>query len=211
MKSIKIFFFLILFCTIFSQILEIENGQTIEVVFGSESEKTIIYNFTVPESEIYEGAVIVYNAVSDDQMYIAVDEDGKESYSYSNSAFIHHVLSPIQNKTLTFTINKMRGTNLKFTLLDLTKEIPTTLDNLINVVDDSVTYISFFYSDPHCNFRYNIEEVDSDQTYFFKNQDYDASFYTIIGNGLVEYCYDEYCLNNTYFSSKVIEFKKGSK
>ena len=126
MKSIKIFFFLILFCTIFSQILEIENGQTIELFFGNETEKTIIYNFNVPESEIYEGAVIVYNAVSDDQMYIAVNEDGKESYSYSNSAFIHHVLSPIQNKTLIFTINKMRGTNLKFTLLDLTKEIPTT-------------------------------------------------------------------------------------
>ena len=47
--------------------------------------------------------------------------------------------------------------------------------------------------------------------FFFKNQDYYASYYTIIGNGLVEYCYDEYCLNNTYFSSKVIEFKKGSK
>ena len=167
MNSIKIFFFLILFCTIFSQILEIENGQTIELFFGNESEKTIIYNFNVPESEIYEGAVIVYNAVSDDQMYIAVDEDGKESYSYSNSAFIYHVLSPIQNKTLTFTINKMRGTNLKFTLLDLTKEIPTTLDNLINVVDDSITYTTYFSSDPHCNYRYNIEEVDSNQTFFF--------------------------------------------
>ena len=62
----------------------------------------------------------------------------------------------------------MRGTNLKFTLLDMTKEIPTTLDNLINVVDDSTTYTTYFSSDPHCNYRYNIEEVDSDQTFFLK-------------------------------------------
>ena len=62
----------------------------------------------------------------------------------------------------------MRGSRGIFTLLDMTKEINTTLDNLINVVDDSITYTTYFSSDPHCNYRYNIEEVDSNQTFFFK-------------------------------------------
>ena len=211
MKTIKIYFFLLLFYNICSQVLEIENGQTIDVIFESGSEKTIIYNFIVPESEIYEGAIIVYNAIFDDEMYITLDEDGKKSYAYSNRCFIYYGLSSIVNKTLTFTITKMRGSRGIFTLLDMTKEINTTLDNLINVVDDSIDYTIYFSSDPHCIYKYNIEEVNSDQTLFFKNQDYNAPYYTIVGNGLVEYCYDEYCLNNTYFSSQVIEFKKGSK
>ena len=210
MKTIKIFFFLILFYTICSQILEIQHGQTIEVDLGNEREKTIIYNFTVPDSEMYEEAIIVYNAKFDNDMYITLDEDGEKSYAYSR-AFIYHKLSTIENKTITFTITKMYGTKGTFTLLDLTKEINTTLDNLINLVDDSIDFVQYFFIDPRCNFRYNIEKVDSDQTFFFKNQEYSTLYYTIVGNGLVEYCYDEYCLNNTYFSSKVIQFKKGSK
>ena len=116
---------------------------------------------------MYEEAIIVYNAKFDNDMYITLDEDGEKSYAYSR-AFIYHKLSTIENKTITFTITKMYGTKGTFTLLDLTKEINTTLDNLINLVDDSIDFVQYFFIDPRCNFRYNIEKVDSDQTFFLK-------------------------------------------
>ena len=209
MKAIKLFFFLILFYNIYSQTFEIENGQTVELIFGDESEKAFIYNFIIPESDIYEKAILMIKYELDDIMYIEIneDKDKSEQYRYRGKGFSYYDLSSIQNKTITFTISKNYGSYCKFTLLDLTKEINTTLDNLPNII---LTSEIRFFDDPKCQFKYNIEEIDSDQTYFFKNNEITFD-HTIIGNGFVEYCYDENCLNNIYYSSEVIEFKKGSK
>ena len=209
MKTIKLFLFLVLFYNIYSQTFEIENGQTVELIFEDESEKTFIYNFIIPESDIYEKAILMFKYELDDYMYIEIneDEDIGKKYTYNGKGFSSYQLSSIKNKTITFTISKYIGSYCKFTLLDLTKEINTKLDNLPNII---LTSLMRFFDDPKCQFKYNIEEVDSDQTYFFKNNEITFA-YKMFGNAFVEYCYDENCLNNIYNSSKVIEFKKGSK
>ena len=200
---------MVLFYNIYSQTFEIENGQTVELIFEDESEKTFIYNFIIPESDIYEKAILMFKYELDDYMYIEIneDEDIGKKYTYNGKGFSSYQLSSIKNKTITFTISKYIGSYCKFTLLDLTKEINTKLDNLPNII---LTSLMRFFDDPKCQFKYNIEEVDSDQTYFFKNNEITFA-YKMFGNAFVEYCYDENCLNNIYNSSKVIEFKKGSK
>ena len=207
MKAIKLFFFLVLLSTIYSQISEIESGQLVEIIFGDESKKTFTYNFTVPESETYEEGILIYKLDFDNTMYFSIKEDGKDTSGYSYKTFSSYRLSSVENKTITFTISQIYSKHGIFAIFDLSKEIDTNLDNLINIIPN--TYIQFLF-DPIWKIIYNIEEVDSDQTYFLRDN---INFlpHTIIGNGYVEYCKDENCLNNTYTSSKVIEFKKGSK
>ena len=208
MKTVKLFFFLVLFSTICSQISEIENGQVVEIIFGDESQKTFTYNFTVPESEIYEEAILLCKFDFDNSIYYTIKEDGKQTSAYGYKGISSYRLSSKENKTITLTISKQYNThNGIFVLLDMTKEINTSLDNLIYVIPN--TYVEFTF-DPLWKIIYNIQEVDSDQTYFLReNVNFQA--HTIIGNGYAEYCKDADCLNDTYTSSKVIEFKKGSK
>ena len=206
MKTIKLYLLLISFFIICSDIIEIENGQTYEIIFGDESEKKFIYNFIVPESDIYEEAILIYKLDFDNTIFFSLNEDGIETSGSYYYDFLGYHLSSIENKTITFTIKKLLGSYGKFTLLDLTKEINTSLDNLINIIPTNSIHFLF---DPLCKINYNIEEVDSEQTYFFRSDKFNP--HTIFGNGYVEYCFDENCKNNIYNSSKVIKFKKGSK
>lgn len=207
MKLIKFVFFLIFASFIYSEITEIENGQTIEIFFEEETQKELTYNFIVPELDTYEQAIFLYKLNFDNTMSVSVMEDGKKTSSYSYKGFLSYHLSSVQNKTITFTINKIYSSHGTFTLLDLTKEIKTSLDNLINIIPTSFAQFLF---DPICKINYVIEEIDSDQTFFIREKQNFYS-YTIIGNDLIEYCYDENCLNDIFNSSNIIEFKKGSK
>ena len=123
MKTIKLFLFLVLFYNIYSQTFEIENGQTVELIFEDESEKVFIYNFIIPESDIYEEVILMFKYELDDYMYIEIneDEDIGKKYTYNGKGFSSYQLSSIKNKTITFTISKYIGSYCKFTLLDLTK------------------------------------------------------------------------------------------
>ena len=137
-------------------------------------------------------------------------EDGNTKLSFCVDDFMHHELNPINNKTITFVIHTINSGNLaKFTLLDLTKDIKTSLDNLKNIIQQKLVFL-YFNNEPFCKFNYDIEEISSDQTYFFLENEKESP-QTIIGEGYIEYCKDEDCQNNKYYPSKVIKFKKGSK
>ena len=58
MKSLKSKFFILLlvFTAIYSENLEIQNGETIDL----KPELTISYNFTIPENKIYTQAVFLF-------------------------------------------------------------------------------------------------------------------------------------------------------
>ena len=128
-------------------------------------------------------------------MYFTLNENGvEEECGYIDKGILYHDISSIENKTFNFTIKKVRGSYGKFTILDLTKEINTTLNNLKFLIDSSIIQYSY---EPHCQFKFNIEEVNSDQTFFFINNELTIP-YTIIGNGYIEYCFDQNCLNNIY-------------
>ena len=156
MKTIKLFFFLMLFSTICSQTSEIENGQIVEIFFGDESKKTFTYTFTVPESETYEEGVLIYKLDFDNTMYFSIKEDGKDTSGYSYKAFSGYRLSSVENKTITFTISQVYSSHGLFAIFDLTKEINTSLDNLIKIIPN--TYIQFLF-DPIWKIIYNIGEV----------------------------------------------------
>ena len=121
MKSINILFVLVLFSTICSQIIEIENYQTFEIIFGDKSEIEIIYNFLVPESEIYEEAILIYKTEFDYSMYMTIIEEEEETSNYIGTRFYGYRLSYIKNKTISFIIKDIYGSDGKFTLLDLNK------------------------------------------------------------------------------------------
>ena len=170
--------------------------------------RTVTYNFIVPESDIYEQVFLIYRLEFDKGIYFKIYEDDEmKIYGTYESGFYYYSLSSIKNQTITFTFQYYSSYG-KFTLLDLTKEINTTLDNLLNIIPTYTISLNF---DPLFKMNFNIDEVMSDKTYFFRNTGVEGSYYIPFGNGYIEYCYDENCLNNIYNSSKVIEFKKGSK
>ena len=94
------------------------------------------------------------------------------------------------------------------TLLDTTKEITTSLNNLPNIVPNSLLTFNF---DPKIQIKLNIEEIKSDQFYIFNELISYSVNKIMMGNKTIEYCCDDDCKNNIYNSSKVIKFKKGSK
>ena len=210
MKAVKIILFL-LFSISYSEIeIEIRNGETIELPSDSTT-FNVTYHFIIPESEIYKRAILVFKFDYDERrpMHMYIIEDGNEDLWSCRNVFTDYTLESINNKTITFAISNYNHNLAKFTLLDLTKEIKTSLDNLKNIIPPKFEFLYFFF-EPYCKFNYDIEEISSEQTYFFLENE-KKSPQSIIGEGYIEYCEDEDCQNNKYYPSKVIKFKKGSK
>lgn len=209
MKSLKSKFFILLlvFTFVCSENVEIQNGETIEL----KPELTISYNFTIPENKIYSVVVFLFKVkcTSYGDIYITEDENIK-SVEYNTNSFTPYRLSSIYNKTIYFKLKEVNEHITKFTLIDLTKEMNVDFDNFLYIMNSfDYTKIEF---NPVNNPRFNIKKINSDQTfYFIEINKYDKSLYKLVGLGIIEYCFDDNCLNNVYNSSKVIHFKKGSK
>ena len=158
MKTNKLFFFLVLLSIIYSQIIEIENGKTIEIILEDKTEKKVTYNFIVPESDIYEEGILIYKLDFNNSIYLRIYEDGeRKKFGIHDNNFYSYQLSSIKNKTITFEFSKYIFEACgQFTLLDLTKEINTTLDNLLNIVPTSSLEFSF---DPLCKINYKIDLI----------------------------------------------------
>ena len=131
MKGVKLksFILLLVFTSIYSENLEIQNGETLDL---KPELNTISYNFTVPENKIYTQAVIFFKlkCISYGKIDIIEDElfDGVE---YNTKAFTSYRLSSISNKTITFRMREVNENVTKFTLIDLTKEINVDFNNFL--------------------------------------------------------------------------------
>lgn len=148
-------------------------------------------------------------------MFISIDiiEDEKSTAGYYGSNFFcSYTLTSINNKTISFKIKNYYYNSIsRFTLLDLTKEINTTFDNFLFFI--TKFYNLIFQFNPVYPIIFNIQEINTEQTIFFISEDKYTykSYYNLFCNGYIEFCYDNNCLNNTYNSSRIIQFKKNSK
>lgn len=59
MKKKKIFLLLVLFSIIYSKVVEIENGETVEFTVEEET-NYITYNFSAPQSDEYKSANLFF-------------------------------------------------------------------------------------------------------------------------------------------------------
>ena len=136
-------------------------------------------------------------------------EDGKytQGYYYTNH-WNYYSLSSIKNKTISFEIlNNFHGL-FNFTLFDITQEITTSIDMILDIIPEIKLKLQ---ENPIIPITFNIEKIKSEQTIFFLPNKEIYYTYEPIGNGYIEYCSDEDCFLNKYKSSKVIYFRKGSK
>ena len=99
---------------------------------GSESQKTYTYNFTVPESEIYEEAILLCKFDFDNSIYYTIKEDGKQTSAYGYKGISSYRLSSKENKTITLTISKQYNThNGIFVLLDVSLKLALHLKQVV--------------------------------------------------------------------------------
>ena len=162
MKAVKILLLLLFSISNSQTEIEIKNGETIEFPLDSPT-LYVTYHFIIPESEIYKNAMLIYKFDFEISrtMYMTIHEDGNTKLSFCVDDFMHHELNPINNKTITFVIHTINSGNLaKFTLLDLTKDIKTSLDNLKNIIQQKLVFL-YFNNEPFCKFNYDIEEISS--------------------------------------------------
>ena len=207
MNAFKLLILLVFISFVQLDGINIQNGETVYIPRTIK----INYNFTVPESETYKEALILTNInyTYNNWYYISITDEGKTTlYHYSPGNFCGYRLTSIKNKTITFEI---AGVNYEFTLLDITKEINLDFKKFLSVIP----YLNFMNLnfDPTLPYRFNIKEIDSDMTYYFINSNSNSVnvyLLEVVGNGVIEYCYDMFCVNNTYNASRIIHFKKGS-
>ena len=206
-KNILLIILLIL-SSIDSQNIEIQNGETIDL---KSQLNYITYDFWIPENVTIYSAFILYKYKSNSPSNFSIIEDDIETeYNYNPNYFSVYPLTSVGNKTITFKISFSNDEVAKFTLLDLSKEINVDFDQFLSLM--SSFFVLQFYKDPIFSAHFNIQEINSDQIfYFIEVMPVYYSYYKPVGDGIIEYCYDDNCLNNIYKSSKVIYFNKGSK
>ena len=206
-QSILLILLLIL-SSIDSQNIEIQNGETIEL---KSDLIHIAYNFSIPTEATVSSAFILYKCKSISISKFFIIEDDKEKECPNNpNYFTVYSLTSVSNKTITFNISFSKTEIAKFTLLDLSKEINVDFNQFLFLM--SSFFVLQFYTDPVYSANFNIKEINTDQIfYFIEVMPVYYSYYQPVGNGIIEYCVDDNCLNDIYNSSKVIHFNKGSK
>ena len=210
MKALKILFLLLVCPIILAELAEIQNGETID--FNPNIKANITYNFIIPQDANYKEAVILYKIICVNcySGYIVIKEDDIETQPYySLNYFNSYRLNSINQKIITFNFFNYYSDIINFTLLDLTKEINVGFDSFLSIIP-SFYNLRFRYDPVYCA-HFNIKEITSDQIFYFLEPLKDYFYYEHVGNGRIEYCNDDNCLNNLYISTQVIHFKKGSK
>ena len=207
MVPLKLFLFIC--CLISLNTQQIQNGESIEIIPSKTT--NITYDFIVPEGANCEKAIILFGiTVSGSRgLSLSIIEDGEVLQSYCEAnRFIYYSLKSIKNQTIMIKFRESYPEEGKFTLIDITKEITVELDNFLLIISSIKNILLNF--NPINSINFNIQEIKSDVKYYFFEVWLNSNFEPV-GNGLLEYCYNNKCLNNEYISVKSIDFKKESK
>ena len=133
MKAKKILLIILLiFPSIDSQNIEIQNGETIDL---KSQINYITYDFWIPANVTIYSAFILYKYKSNSpSKFSTIEDDIETEYNYNPNYFSVYSLTSVGNKTITFKISFSNDEVAKFTLLDLSKEINVNFDQFLSLM-----------------------------------------------------------------------------
>ena len=131
MKENIIYFILLFYFFFFSEEKTIQNGESIDI---TEKKVNLTYNFIVPNSVSYTEAILLFRIDFNYSLRMLINDEGQISYiNFNGDLCYFYRLSSIKSKIITFELNNYFELNVKFIMLDLTKENNINFDDFLGI------------------------------------------------------------------------------